>query len=185
MLLKSATGRNDIMDTMTAAHVDKLLGPTRIAKRAFEAVSKGEMSEFEYGCFQQAEAKRMFPDAPNIGIALSKYFATEAGMVGLAPRRAQSVAENTELMKREGNVPHLQRAQSAGADGDSDSDEDDIATLMSEQGLTRDQATAAVRQRKLAKTVAETIEQLVAKGLTFDQAATVAHRAEKIAKGDL
>jgi hypothetical protein len=87
LLMKSATKRNDDMDTSN-------LRPMIIAKRAHSAVSNGEMSEYAFGKAQQQLAELM-------GLSLAEFFETPAGLATLAPRTALSAAQNLELMKRE------------------------------------------------------------------------------------
>ena len=89
LLMKSANRRNDEMDTSN-------LTPMIIAKRAHSAVSNGEMSEYAFGKAQQQLAELM-------GLSLSEFFATPAGLQTLAPRVGLSVSKNYELMKREGS----------------------------------------------------------------------------------
>jgi hypothetical protein len=149
------------MNTIAMSQVRELLGPAHLARAAFEKVSKGEMSEFEYGLFQQDLAKRMFPEAPTVGHALSQLFNTEIGQSMLAPRRAQSASENAELMKREGlfeksdvdAVPDVGGARREGVGAGSDNIDAvtsaEIKRLMMEEGLTYSEAAARVVHRTL------------------------------------
>src|SRR6516225_10973681 len=97
------------------------LGQIAMAKRMIDAVDRGEMSEWRFGCFQQELAKALHPEARSLGEAIAKTMDSEIGRIIWGPRRAVTTDRNRELMKREsGHVPHIERAQTAGVDDDDD-----------------------------------------------------------------
>ena len=101
------------------------LGQIAIAKRMVDAVDRGEMSEWRFGCFQQELAKALHPEARSLGEAIAKTMDSEIGRIVWGPRRAVTTERNRVLMKREQRegpatkVPHIRYAQAERAD-DSD-----------------------------------------------------------------
>ena len=103
------------------------LGQMALAKRMVDAVDRGEMSEWRFGCFQQELAKALHPEARSLGEAIAKTMDSEIGRIVWGPRRAVTTERNRILMKREsGRVPHIERAQTSGVD-DNDDDDDNSA----------------------------------------------------------
>jgi hypothetical protein len=146
MLMK----RNDHMQTADETIFKGLSGlqPVAIAKRAFESVAAGEISEHRFAEIQKQLAVAMFPAAPNEGVALAKFLATAAGAETLRPRTGLGFAQNYELMKAEGNEPRAERAQPDG-DNDDDVDKDEVDAMAREHRkkhpeLTHPQAVAAI-----------------------------------------
>ena len=82
------------------------LGQIAMAKRMVDAVDRGEMSDWRFGCFQQELAKALHPEARSLGEAIAKTIDSEIGRIVWGPRRAVTTERNRELMKREsGRVP--------------------------------------------------------------------------------
>ena len=82
------------------------LGQIAMAKRMVDAVDRGEMSEWRFGCFQQELAKALHPEARSLGEAITKTMDSEIGRIVWGPRRAVTTERNRVLMKREsGRVP--------------------------------------------------------------------------------
>src|SRR6516162_6585924 len=77
------------------------LGQIAMAKRMVDAVSRGEMSEWRFGCFQQEMAKALHPEARSLGEAITKALDSEIGRILWGPRPAVTLRKNSELMKRE------------------------------------------------------------------------------------
>jgi hypothetical protein len=96
---KGHTERNDDMDSITKGLSG--LAPIAVAKRAVAAASAGEISEHRFGTIQKTLALSMFPDAPNEGMALAKFFETTVGRTMMASRSRLSPQENFRLMKSE------------------------------------------------------------------------------------
>ena len=82
------------------------LGQIAMANRLVDAVDRGEMSEWRFGCFQQELAKALHPEARSLGEAITKTMDSEIGRIVWGPRRAVTTERNRVLMKREsGRVP--------------------------------------------------------------------------------
>src|SRR6516225_8760108 len=80
------------------------LGQMAMAKRMVDAVDRGEISEWRFGCFQQELAKALHPESRSLGEAIAKTMDSEIGRIVWGPRRAVTTERNRELMKREGHA---------------------------------------------------------------------------------
>jgi hypothetical protein len=155
LITKSAKERNQTMD--------ETLGVVSIAKRAPQALADGTLTQEAYAKLQQRLAQEQFPN-DSIGVALSKFFATPHGAEMLNRGLQQNyeevqkrVAVGNGYIQKDGEVPHPRRASPRDTDDD---DEDDGGS------------------------VEQKVRRLMDKhNLTYDQAITRIHRAEKIAKG--
>src|SRR6516162_8144337 len=100
------------------------LGQIAMAKRMVDAVDRGEMSEWRFGCFQQELAKALHPEARSLGEAITKTMDSEIGRIVWGPRRAVTTERNRELMKRESGErskePHVHYAPGEDVDDDPD-----------------------------------------------------------------
>jgi|SRR6516164_7620052 hypothetical protein len=129
------------------------LGQIALAKRMVDAVDRGEISEWRFGCFQQELAKALHPEARSLGEAIAKTMDSEIGRILWGPRRAVTTERNRELIKREsGRVPHVERAQTSAVDGDDDNNaarriDGIVMRLMrSNPGVSKDEAHRRAEQ---------------------------------------
>jgi len=103
------------------------LGQIAMAKRMVDAVDRGEMSEWRFGCFQQELAKALHPEARSLGEAIAKTMDSEIGRIVWGPRRAVTSERNRILMKRESGErdkePHVHYAPAEPEDVDDDPDD--------------------------------------------------------------
>src|SRR6516225_4773535 len=73
------------------------LGQIAMAKRMIDAVDRGEMSEWRFGCFQQELAKALHPEARSLGEAIAKTMDSESGERDKEPHVHYAPAEPEDV----------------------------------------------------------------------------------------
>lgn len=154
VFMKSDNERNDTMSE---------LGPVSVAKRSVQALDAGEISQETYAKLQQRIAQEMFP-SDSMGVALAKFFATPHGSEMLNRGLKKSYVDlqkrtalaNTDVLKAAKPVAHAEKPDDdendEGAGGETEPWDKKIANLMKE------------------------------KNISYDAAASILHRAERVRK---
>jgi hypothetical protein len=154
VLTKRSDDMPDVFDSISKAMPGAIT--VALAKKLHDDASAGRISEMRFGQIQQEMAVSMFPNEPNVGSALAKFFQTVPGQATLAPRAKLSPEQNEALMKSESGDVASRRFRNMDGGGDSDVDAakvlDELATsYAARDGISKSDAYTALLKTELGQ----------------------------------
>jgi cytochrome c5 len=139
-------------------------GVVSVAKRSAAALEGGEIGQETFAKLQQRCAQEQFPNEPTLGHALAKFYRTPHGAEMLSRGLRKSYEDGQRrVAQRDADIIEKMNKPIAHAAAPRDTPDDD------------DAGEGTIDQR---------VERLMqSRGISRDEAISVLHRAEKVAKG--